>query len=52
VNLCFDCDIALFVRNSETTGGANFDPSHDELAKIAKQIFPDDGEIQKIPTSR
>jgi hypothetical protein len=47
VRLCFECDILEITFNGKTRA-ENFDFNHNELAAIAKKIFPKDAIIQAL----
>jgi hypothetical protein len=49
VNLCYNCISMLLWHNGNVTGNLDFSPSKKELAQFAKQFFPDDLAIQKLP---
>ncbi|HEY5311759.1 MAG TPA: hypothetical protein VIK18_04545 [Pirellulales bacterium] len=48
VLLCFKCNELWVWHNHQRVGGQEFDSGRSDLAKLVKQIFPDDEEIQSL----
>jgi hypothetical protein len=48
VDLCFDCNILTVSRDGTPVGGEDFDPAQRDLVAFCQEIFPGDGEIQKL----
>jgi len=44
VFLCFQCDIIQF----QPGGGGDFDPSHKQLIRLMKLVFPQDSTVQML----
>jgi len=57
VFICFECEILILRTEADEKANAygqsaDFDPSHAELVKLAKAIFPTDSTIQSLKESR
>ena len=48
VLLCFDCDILAVYYKGEDIGGESFDVARPQLLTIAKQLFPENDDIQAL----
>jgi hypothetical protein len=48
VNICFSCDELQFAYNGKKTGSVSTGSAESTLAAVAKALFPNDEEIQKI----
>ena len=48
VVFCFECDILVTYFNGREIGSEDFDRAHRALAAVAKELLPNDAEIQKL----
>lgn len=49
VLFCFDCSMLKIYQNGRAVVGVqDFDPAHPRLARLAKDVFPEDAMIQSI----
>jgi hypothetical protein len=46
--LCFECGILAVQVGEKFKAEADFDPSHNELLRIIKTLFPDDENVQSL----
>ena len=46
---CFECDLITTTDSDEKMiAGGDFDPAHNQLATLVKEVFPDNKKIQNI----
>jgi len=48
IYLCYQCYILAAAEGQKFVGGGDFDPAYDQLAAIAKRLFPNDKDIQNM----
>lgn len=48
VYFCFHCSVLAVVRDGVVQGGGDFSMANDDFVRTAKELFPDDAEIQAI----
>lgn len=48
VNVCLGCALMITTVDDVTVGGGAFDPAEAEMIRLAKELFPDDAEIQEV----
>jgi hypothetical protein len=46
--LCFECDILAVHVGEKVKAQADFDPSHNELLRIIKTLYPNDDKVQAL----
>jgi hypothetical protein len=46
--LCFECDILAVHVGENFKAEADFDPSHNELLRIIKTLYPNDEKVQSL----
>jgi hypothetical protein len=48
VFLCFECDILIVQVGESFKAQADFDPSHNELLRVIKTLYPNDDKVQAL----
>ena|SRR5256885_1811840 len=48
VFLCFECDILMIQIGETYKADADFDPSHNELLRLIKMLYPKDDRVQAL----
>jgi len=46
--LCFECDILAVQVGENYKAQADFDPSHNELLRVIKALYPNDDKVQSL----